>query len=146
MMCHLSSMTTKRDLPMESNIKILVFNDENQKINQKIDHALTMVENKYQLILTRDYLTFKEAFSFCFSGETVIVFFVSSETDMAFLESMQSKFVDIKLIVNQPEQNSCFESRIVKLFPRAITDSHDCDALIPGMIVGMVKEKIRHRL
>jgi hypothetical protein len=122
-------------------MKILIYNN-NEIINQKIQIALNAFEN-CQVILSKDYHTFKKEFSFCLCGETIIVFFISDESDIGFLESMQKKFVDIKLIINISEKKTY--QRALKLQPRVITNADENTELLLGVIQGCVKEKLKNQ-
>ena len=125
-------------------MKILIFNNQNEKINQKIQYALNAYQN-CQLILTKDHHTFTKEFSFCLSGETIIVFFINNKNDMDFLESIHTQFVDIKLIVDQSERKKSFQSRVLELHPRMITNFDENSELLIGVVQGIVKEKLKNQ-
>ena len=125
-------------------MKILIFNRHNEKINLEIQYALKACQI-CQLILTKDHHTFTKEFSPCLSGETVIVFFINNENDMKFLESIHTQFVDIKLIVDQSERKKSFQSRVLNLHPRMITNSDENSELLVGVVQGIVMEKLKNQ-
>jgi lantibiotic modifying enzyme len=122
-------------------MKILIFNSHKEKIIQEIQYALKSFQN-CQVILTKDHHEFKKQLPNCFSGETIVVFFINTEKDMVFLESMQNHFVDIKLVINQSERKKSFISRSLKLHPRIITHSDENSELLLGVIQGIIKKNI----
>jgi len=125
-------------------MKILIFNNQNTTIDKKIRHALKTFP-ECQVIVTKDHLRFRRDFSLCLSGETIVIFFITSESDMVFLESMHSNFVDIKLIANLSKRKKAFQSRVLKLNPRIITNSDENPDLLLGSIQGIVKEKLKNQ-
>lgn len=120
-------------------MKILIFNPYHQDVNHRIINAV-MAFQPCRVIEVDDHPSFRTAFSNCLSGETIVVFFVENERDMLFLEAMNSKFFDIKLIVNHPDQNDQFHERILKLYPRIMTVTHECLHLIPQAVCGIIKK------
>ncbi len=125
-------------------MKILIYNTYNEKMTEEIRHTISVYKN-CQIIPAKNYNTFKKEFSLCLSGETIVVFFIKNEKDMNFLESIQGSFLDIKLIVNLTESEISFQSRILKLQPRIITDSDKNSILLTGTIQGMIKEKQKNQ-
>ena len=123
-------------------MKILIFSIGNETISQKIIDGLNQFKN-CQIILLEDHQSFKKEFRHCFSGETVVVFFIEGEEDMSFLESMEKEFVDIKLIINQPDHTNSFYGRILSLHPRLITNIRECRELLPGVVRKTVIEMLK---
>ena len=123
-------------------MKVLIYNPYRRYITQQRINSVSGYD-KCRIVPTEDLFVFKYAFNECLSGETIVVFFIENETDMAFLEDMNSKFVDIKLIVNHPDENDKFRARILKLYPRFVTVSDDCDRLLPEVVPGLVRQQLQ---
>ncbi len=124
-------------------MKILIYNNHNDEVIQRIQNTLNTFQN-CQIIFSQDYHTFKKKFSFCLSGETLIVFFIKNELDIRFLESIHNDFVDIKLIIDLSE-NKSYQARALKLQPRLITNADENTELLIGVIQGCVKENLKNR-
>ncbi len=125
-------------------MKVLMFNPYNENMTREIKGAIGGIE-QCRLAQALDHPSFEAEFSSCLSGETIIVFFVNDEEDLLFLENIQNKFVDIKLMTILRERTPGFYDRILKLCPRVLAVSGECDRLIPEALLGLVREKIQYK-
>jgi len=124
-------------------MNILIYNSSHADADAILDQQLNSISG-CSLIFTKNHEHFRREFTTCFSGETLVVFFIYQEPDMAFIESLQAGFVDIKLIINLSGNNDSIQSRALKLHPRIITDFDENPDLLTGVIQGIVKEKLKH--
>ncbi len=77
---------------------ILIYvNSENYQAYQQLDaiHKLVPYPRSY----VSSHEAFKQAYGQCLSGETIVVFFVNDDADLAFLEVMEKDFVDTKQLL-----------------------------------------------
>ena len=85
----------------------------------------------------------KEALAECFSGETIVVYFVTSTSDLTYLDTLESKLLDIKLLLNLVRPENRLLLRAYKLHPRFITMPHDPPELLAKTINGIIREMKR---
>jgi|GEM_PF-1817506 len=83
---------------------------------------------------------FKQLYAQCLSGETIVVFFVNDDADMAFLEVMEKDFVDTKLLVSIANGNEQWVARAYKQKPRIVTRSYDHPELLAMTIKGIARQ------
>ena len=130
---------------MSLTMKILIYDSRNKQDKDSIN---TLVETftSCQILFTDNYYSFETKLLSCYSGETVIVFFVNEEKDMDFLESTMKNLTDIKLIVNLLEKTSSLESRAYAIGARLVTKTDDNEVLLPLGLQGIIKEMHRNQL
>ncbi len=125
-------------------MKILIFSRQDHKIIRKIEQAITAFSS-ISLEQVSDRKKFKQALNSCFAGETLVVFFVDGKKDMAFLESVEMHFMDIKLLIYFIEKDTDMFSRAYKLDPRVVTGAFDCDEFLPAAVQGILLNLIEAR-
>ncbi len=81
----------------------------------------------------------------CFAGETLVVFFVHGKKEMAFLESVEMDFMDIKLVIYLMEKETGLFARAHKLDPRVVTGAFDSDELLIAAVKGILLNLIGAR-
>ncbi|MCP3887321.1 MAG: hypothetical protein GY702_00390 [Desulfobulbaceae bacterium] len=121
-------------------MKVLLYNPHLPDLNRDITNKI-LNNGGCNISEVYTYDEFREEFSSCLSGDTIVVFSLHDEEDVRFLESMKNDFVDIKLLVNSMAGMEKLQDRIFKLYPRIVTstDSKACFGLLPDAIARMVQ-------
>lgn len=120
-------------------MRILIYNPYYKDVTRKVIAAVSHWQS-CEVYDAPDHQSFQSAFGACLSGETIIVFFVDGDSDMIFLESMQSKFIDVKLLINHAGHDDKFYARILSLYPRMVTVTDKCALLLPEAVQGILKQ------
>ena len=114
-------------------MKILIYaNPIDRSVARHLDEIRDLVPYLTTVVSSRD--AFKEAFSRCLSGETIILFFVNNEKDQTFLEDVEIHFLDTKLFIHLKEKNSRLVRWAHTFKPRMVVSGDDDPRLLPVMI------------
>jgi len=119
-------------------LNIIIYNTRYHPVIQVIKTRALKFTN-CMIIQVTDYKPFKKKLSACFAGECIIIFFVTREKDIVFLESMEKNFVDIKLLIHLDIEDATIASRAYALSPRLVTDNDSCKDLLPSALEGIIK-------
>ena len=128
-------------------MKIIIYNPYFTTLNQQF---LKRIEafSKSLGIITSNHDQFQSEFTKCFSGETIVVFYIGVEADVTFLEKVQQQFVDIKLLVNLTPHLEGYCNRIRKLDPRIVHIGADCSCgeqcscLLPHAVQAILEKRL----
>lgn len=125
-------------------MKILLYNPLFLLLNKEIVKALVNQDDCYVFEL-QNYAEFKEAFSQCYIGETLVVFSIYEESDVVFLESIQELLIDVKLLIHVMVDHDLFQNRLLRLFPRVYTtlDTQLAVQLFPEAVYNIVQEHLK---
>lgn len=119
-------------------MKIVIFaNPENDQAFRQIHILRKTVPYPAQVVTSHE--AFVQAYTQCLSGETIIVFFVGSDDDLAFLESMQEKFLDTKLLLSISDDDARRVARAYRLHPRLLVSLDDAPTLLCMTLLGIVR-------
>lgn len=127
-------------------ITLLLFNPNLPGMEGEILDKVA-VNRECRYIQTKNHYEFRSSVSSCLSGETIVIYTVSDEADLQFLESIQDFLMDTKLFINLIKQNEDFMTRILKLSPRLFTniESDDKTHLLPEAIDNVVREMMKQK-
>jgi|GEM_PF-6490536 hypothetical protein len=81
----------------------------------------------------------KAALARCLDGETILIFCIRNEADMAFLEAQARQFIDMRLIICLETHDAELSARAYGLKPRLVLDPRASPALLPGVVKGILK-------
>ena len=118
-------------------MKVLIYSRQDHGITKRIEQVVADFGN-ICLEYARDQKKFKHASASCFAGETLVIFFVDGRKDMAFLESVEMAFMDIKLVIYFTDNKADLLTRAYKLYPRVVTGTFDSDELLPAAVKGIL--------
>lgn len=118
-------------------MKLLIYSRQDRGIINSIEQVITALGN-ITLEHARDQQAFRHALRTCYAGETLMVFFVDDKPDMAFLESVEMDFMDIKLVIYLGDKGTEFFARAYKLGPRMVTGGFDTDDLLLAAVKGIL--------
>jgi len=119
-------------------MKLLIYSRQDRGIIKSIEQVITALGGDINMEHARDQKEFKHASKFCYTGETLVVFFVDKKTDMAFLESVEMDFMDIKLVIYLGDKETDLIVRAYKLYPRVVTGAFDKDDLLLAAVKGIL--------
>ena len=124
-------------------MKILIYADP---ASRRTDSQLEAIHKlvPYPTQLTTSHTAFQEAFGHCLSGETIVVFFVNSDSDLDLLEGMEKTFVDTKLLLAMAGPNDHLLRRAYRCSPRLVAQTDERPVLLPMTIQGMANEMNRN--
>lgn len=118
-------------------MKVLIYSRQDHEIIKRIEQVVADFGN-IGLEFARDQKKFQQASASCFAGETLVIFFVDGKKDMAFLESVEMDFMDIKLVIYFTDKQADLLARAYKLYPRVVTGSFDSDERLPAAVKGIL--------
>lgn len=93
------------------------------------------------LIQVKELIELKHTLSLCFAGDSLLIFFVNTEQDMIFLESLKTQHMDIKLLIYIAIDDSTLVSRGYALFPRLVIDVNSHKNLLPAAVEKFLQYK-----
>lgn len=117
----------------------ILFYSSDQKDLLAVPNSELIKKSKTTVILSVDYSEFQKEFQKCFSGETIVIFYIKNEDDLNFIESIEKIFFDVKLIINYSGASDVFLKRIFKLNPRVITNTAQNPQLLKEALMGLIK-------
>ena len=118
-------------------MKLLIYSRQDRGIIKSIEQVITALGD-INLEHARDQQAFKYALSTCYAGETLVIIFVADKKDMAFLESVEMDFMDIKLVIYFGDKDTDLFARAYKLSPRMVTGAFDTDDLLLAAVKGIL--------
>jgi len=118
-------------------MKTLIFSRQDHVIIQSIEQVIISLGN-IDLEYVRGPGEFKQALKLCYAGETLVVFFVHGKNDLAFLESVEMDFMDIKLVIYFIDREDDLLARAYKMDPRIVTGAFDSDELLIAAVRGIL--------
>ena len=125
-------------------MKILIYaNPESDQAFRQIHILRKTIPYPAQVVTSHE--AFEQALTRCLSGETIIVFFVSNDADLIFLESMQEKFLDTKLLLSIFDDEPQRVVRAYRLHPRLLVSFDEGPTLLCMTLSGIVAVMKRER-
>lgn len=124
-------------------MKVLIYAVLDDRVQASLEAIRTHVTVPQHFVSS--HAVFQTALAECFSGETIVVFFVHDADELAYLETMESKLLDTKLVLNLGTTENRLLLHAYKLHPRFISLPHDPPDLLAMTINGIVREMNRTR-
>lgn len=125
-------------------MSILIFK-QGEKSAISEDIAAMPLPEGCKVIETIDQVSFLKAYSQCFSGETLVVFFAEDSEDMDFLEKTYKTFVDIKLLIHLSDNINSLYERALQLYPRLISTQNGDEYMLLLKAIEVIAKKISQK-
>ncbi len=116
-------------------MKILVFSREYRDCIKDLEGV---AEKSASVIRVRDENDCRAALTQCMDGETILIFFITNEKEMAFLETQARYFIDMKLIICLESSDAELSARAYRLKPRLVLDPRASQDLLAGAAKGIM--------
>ncbi len=118
-------------------MNFLIYSRKSQSL---VGELVSEYTGKVKTFHARDRQSFKRDYQDCFSGETLVLFFIEDPGDFDVLSSVSRYFVDVKLLIYLVGEAKTLMPKAFGYYPRWVTGSFEPDSHLHQVVAGILSD------